>query len=54
VRRHGRPPIRCQNEVDLVAAGYPELVAQLEDIRAVIDLEIACLDPSDLSQPHCG
>ena len=44
----------CQVEVDLAAAGYPELVAKLEDIRAVIDLEIACLEPDDLSQPHCG
>jgi hypothetical protein len=43
----------CQVEVDL-AAGYPELVAKLADIRAVIDLEIACLESDDLSQPHCG
>jgi hypothetical protein len=34
--------------------GIPELVAKLEDIRAVIDLEIACLEPDDLSQPHRG
>jgi len=44
----------CQVEADLAAAGYPELVARLEDIRAVIDLEIACLAPDDLGQPHCG
>ena len=43
----------CQVEVELAAAGYPELVAKLEDIRAVIDLEIAGLAPDDLSQPHC-
>jgi hypothetical protein len=42
----------CQVEADLVAAGYPELVAKLEDIRAAIDLEIAYLEPDDLSQPH--
>jgi hypothetical protein len=44
----------CQVEVELTAAGYSELVAKLEDIRAVIELEIACLEPDDLSQPHCG
>jgi len=42
----------CQVEADLVAAGYPELVAKLEDIRAAIDLEIVYLEPDDLSQPH--
>ena len=42
----------CQVESELVAAGYPELVAKLEDIRAVIDLEIAYLEADDLSRPH--
>jgi hypothetical protein len=42
----------CQVEVDLIAAGCPELVAKLEEIRAVIDLEIAYLEADDLSQSH--
>lgn len=42
----------CQVESDLVAAGYPELVAELDDLRAAIDLEIAYLDPGDPSQSH--
>ena len=42
----------CQLEVDLIAAGYPELVPKLEEIRAVIDLEIAYLEADDLSQSH--
>ncbi len=42
----------CQAEVDLIAAGYPELVAKLEEIGAVIDLEIAYLDTDDLSRPR--
>lgn len=42
----------CQVEADLVAAGYPELVAELDDIRAAIDLEIAYLEPGDLSESH--
>jgi len=37
----------CQVEADLTAAGYPELVARLEDIRAIIDLEIARLAPDN-------
>jgi hypothetical protein len=42
----------CQAEVDLIAAGYPELVAKLEEVRAVIDLEIAYLEADDLSRPR--
>jgi hypothetical protein len=42
----------CQVEVDLIAARYPELVAKLEEIRAVIDLEIAYLEAEDLSRPR--
>jgi len=42
----------CQAEVDLVAAGYPELAAKLGEIRAVIDLEISYLEADDLSHPH--
>ena len=42
----------CQVEAELVGAGYPELVAKLEDIRVAIDLEIAYLEPDDLSQSH--
>ena len=42
----------CQVEVDLVAAGYPELAAKLEEIRAVIDLEIAYLEADEPSRPH--
>ena len=34
----------CQVEADLVAAGYPELVRKLDDIRTTIDLEICYLD----------
>jgi hypothetical protein len=41
----------CQVEAELVAAGYPDLVDKLEDIRAAIDLEIAYLEPGDLAQP---
>jgi hypothetical protein len=42
----------CQVEADLVAAGYPDLVQKLDDIRCTIDLEICYLeDGSDLSQP---
>ncbi len=41
----------CQVEADLVAAGYPELVAKLEEIRAAIDLEIAYLEPGE-NQPR--
>jgi hypothetical protein len=41
----------CQVEADLVAAGYPELVDKLDEIRSIIDLEICYLeDRSDLSQ----
>jgi len=59
--RSGRP-IRCQNanrqercgagqhEADLVEAGGPHLVPKLEEIRAVIDLEIAYLETEDPSQ----
>jgi hypothetical protein len=42
----------CQVEADLIAAGYPELVPKLEEIRAVLDLEIAYLEADDLSQSH--
>lgn len=42
----------CQVEVDLIAAGYPELVAKLEEIRAVIDLEIGDLEADDLGRPR--
>ena len=42
----------CQVEVDLASAGYPELVAKLEEIRAVIDLEIGDLEADDLSRPR--
>jgi len=42
----------CQVEADLVAAGYPELVSRLDDIRTAIDLEISYLEPGDLSQAH--
>jgi hypothetical protein len=42
----------CQVEADLVAAGYPDLVVQLEAIQAAIDLEIAYLEPDDLSGPR--
>jgi len=42
----------CQIEVDLIAAGYPELVAKLEEIRAVIDLEIGDLEADDLNRPR--
>jgi hypothetical protein len=42
----------CQVEADLVAAGYPDLVQKLDDIRSTIDLEICYLeDGSDLSRP---
>jgi hypothetical protein len=41
----------CQVEADLVAAGYPDLLTKLENIRAAIDLEIAYLEPGE-SQPH--
>lgn len=44
----------CRVETDLAAAGYPELLAKLEDLGVLIDLEIAFLEPDDLSQPHCG
>ncbi|HYS16697.1 MAG TPA: hypothetical protein VET45_07225 [Candidatus Binatia bacterium] len=44
----------CQVEVDLAAAGYPELVAKLEDIRAAIDLEIACLEADDAESASLG
>ena len=41
----------CQVEADLVAAGYPELVDKLDEIRSIIDLEMCYLeDGSDLSQ----
>lgn len=41
----------CQVEADLVAAGYPDLIEKLADIRTAIDLEIAYLEPdSDLSE----
>lgn len=42
----------CQVEADLIAAGCVELVAKLEEIRAVIDLEIAYLEADDLTRPH--
>jgi hypothetical protein len=42
----------CQVEADLVAAGYPDLVVQLEAIQAAIDLEIAYLEPDVLSGPR--
>ena len=42
----------CQAAVDLGAAGYPELAAKLDEIRAVIDLEISYLEADDLSRPH--
>jgi len=41
----------CQVEAELVAAGYPELIARLEEVRAAIDLEIAYLEPGE-SQPR--
>jgi len=40
----------CQVEADLVEAGCSELVPKLEEIRAVIDLEIAYLETDDPSQ----
>ena len=40
----------CQVEADLVEAGCPELVLKLEEIRAVIDLEILYLEADDHSQ----
>lgn len=42
----------CQVETDLLAAGYPDLVAKIEELRAAIDLEIAYLEPGDLRQSH--
>jgi hypothetical protein len=43
----------CLVEADLVAAGYPELVGKLDDIRTTIDLEICYLeDRSDLSPSY--
>jgi len=43
----------CQVEADLVAAGYPELVGKLDDIRTKIDLEISYLeDWSKLSRSY--
>lgn len=42
----------CQLEADLVAAGYPELVTKLDDIRTAIDREIGCLEPPELSQSY--
>ena len=43
----------CQVEADLVAAGYPELVGKLDDIRTQIDLEICYLeDRSELSRSY--
>jgi hypothetical protein len=40
-------------QADLVAAGYPELVGKLDDIRTTIDLEICYLeDRSDLSPSY--
>jgi len=42
----------CQVEVDLIAAGYPELVEKLEQISAVVDLEIASLEADDPSRPR--
>jgi len=43
----------CQVEADLVAAGYPELVGKLDDIRTKIDLEISDLeDRSELSRSY--
>ncbi len=43
----------CQVEADLVAAGYPELVGKLDDIRTKIDLEICCLEGrSELSRSY--
>jgi hypothetical protein len=43
----------CQVEADLAAAGYPELVAKLDDIRTTIDLEICYLgDRSELSRSY--
>ncbi|MGH7302613.1 MAG: hypothetical protein ACRELZ_04940 [Candidatus Rokuibacteriota bacterium] len=42
----------CQVEVDLAAAGYPELVAKLEEIRSVIDLEITYLEADEPSRPY--
>lgn len=42
----------CQAEIDLVAADYPVLVAKLEEIRAVVDLEISYLEADDLRRPH--
>lgn len=41
----------CQVEAELVAAGYPELVDKLDEIRSIIDLEMCYLeDRSDLNQ----
>ena len=42
----------CQVEADLVAAGYPDLAAQVAAICTAIDLEIAYLESDDLSQPR--
>ena len=36
-----------QYEADLVEAGCPDVVPKLEEIRAVIDLEIAYLEIDD-------
>ena len=44
----------CQVEVDLAAAGYPELVAKLEAIRTAIDLEIAHLEADDAESASLG
>ena len=44
----------CQAEVDLAAAGFPELVAKLEDIRAAIDLEIVYLEADDAESTSLG
>lgn len=41
----------CQVEADLVAAGYPDLIEKLDDIRAAIDLEIAYLEPDLTDSP---
>jgi hypothetical protein len=41
----------CQLEADLVAAGYPDLIEKLDDIRGAIDLEIAYFEPDLTESP---
>jgi hypothetical protein len=41
----------CQVEAVLAAAGYPDLIKKLDDIRAAIDLEIAYVEPDLTESP---